>query len=116
MKRLRFYREETNRWYVDIPEWEGSKSDLEMVAGADTMLEYFSEGEDSVWLYISDEYFENSDYLSFQRMADEIGNGAFYVMKKYRGIELNLDLWLCDVTLFVLGKFPEKIYLSKSNY
>ena len=79
-------------------------------------LDYFAEGENSIWLYISDEYCENSDCINFVRMADEIGNGAFYVMKKYRGIELNLDLWLCNVTLHVLGKFPDKIYLCKSNY
>ncbi len=115
MKKLKFNKEENNRWYVDLPDWNGSKADLEMVYGADTMLDYFAEGENSVWLYVSDEYFENSDYLAFDRMATEIENGAFYVMKKCRGIELNLDVYLCDVTLFVLGKFPSKIYLSKSN-
>ena len=61
MKRLRLYKEEDNRWYVDLPDWTGSKSDLEMVAGADAMLDYFAEGENSIWLYISDEYFANSD-------------------------------------------------------
>ncbi len=40
MKRLRFYKEEDHRWYVDLHEWNGSKEELEMVMGADIMLDY----------------------------------------------------------------------------
>jgi len=35
-RKLKFYKEADERWYVELPEWEGSKADLEMVAGADT--------------------------------------------------------------------------------
>lgn len=115
MKRLKFYKESDNRWYVDLPDWKGSKADLEMVMGADTMLEYMSEGDDKVWVTLSEGEFENSDKLEFIRPAIEIQNGAFYKLEKYRGIELNLELWLCDVTIFVLGHFPETIYISTSN-
>jgi hypothetical protein len=116
MRTLKFEKEKDNRWYVVLPEWIGSKADLEMVAGADTMLEYMAEGEDSVSLCMSMEYFENSDKLEFVRPATEWQNGSFYKMKTYRGVELNLDLWLCDVTLFVFGIFPENIFISKSNF
>lgn len=115
MKRLKFYKEIDSRWYVDLPEWIGSKADLEMVAGADTMLEYMAEGEDHVWLTLSETEFENSDKLDFVRLATEWNNGAFYKLEKYRGIDLNIEIWLCDVTLFVLGSFPNVIYISKSN-
>lgn len=33
MTEFRFYKEETHRWYVDLPEWEGPKAALEMVDG-----------------------------------------------------------------------------------
>ncbi len=78
------------------------------------MLEYMAEGEDHVWLYICDECFEGSDHIKFKSLATEIGNGAFYLMESYKGIEINLDMWLCDVTLHVMGRFPEKIYLSRA--
>jgi hypothetical protein len=39
-------------------------------------------------------------------------SGATYHAELYRGVEYNLDLWLCDVTLFVLGEFPKYIYYS----
>jgi hypothetical protein len=43
--------------------------------------------------------------------CDSIKGGAYYLMKEYNGIEYNLKLWLCDVTLFVFNEFPEKIYI-----
>lgn len=115
MRKLKFYKEIDNRWYVELPEWEGSKADLEMVAGADTMLEYMTEGESEVYIYLSVDKFEGSDKLEFIRLATEIENGDFYKMNTYRGIELGLELWLCDITLFVFSEFPKTIYIS-ANY
>jgi hypothetical protein len=32
MRRMfKFYKESTGRWYVDLPEWEGEKAEIEMV-------------------------------------------------------------------------------------
>jgi hypothetical protein len=39
---LRFYRTTEDRWYIDLPEWKGSIADLEMIEGADTMLDKLS--------------------------------------------------------------------------
>jgi hypothetical protein len=113
--KLRFYKEKDNRWYVDLPEWEGSKAELEMVAGADSMLEYMAEGEAQVWIVLSEQEFENADKLEFLRLATEIENGAFYKLNKYRGIEIGLEMWLCDVTKFVFGDFPSIIFISPVN-
>jgi len=116
MRKFRFYKESDNRWYIDLPEWTGSKADLEMVAGADNMLDYMAEGNNEVHAYISEIEFECADVLKLKGLADDIGNGAYYFMKKYRGIEINLSLWLCDVTLFVFnGKFPEYIFIASTN-
>lgn len=114
MRRLKFYKESDNRWYVDLPEWIGSKAELEMVAGADAMLEYMAEGEDHVWLILSKEEFENADKLDFLRLATEIENGAFYKLQNYRGVEIGLEMWLCDVTKFVFDDFPKTIFISKT--
>ncbi len=82
-----------------------------MVAGADVMLEYMAEGEDDVKVYLSEDKFEGSDELVFISNADDIGSGAYYKLNDYRGINIDLKMWLCDVTLFVFGHFPEKIYI-----
>ncbi len=114
MRKFRFYKEGES-WYVDLPEWEGSKADLQMVAGADDMLNYMAEGNSEVDIYLSVEPFEGSDKLNFKELAGDIGSGAYYIMPIYRGIELNLEMWLCDVTLFVFkGEFPKTIYISST--
>ena len=114
MRKFRFYKETDNRWYIDLPEWTGSKAELEMVSGADAMLEYMAEGSNEVYAYISETEFEGSDTLQLKGLAIDLGNGAYYFMQKYRGIEINLDAWLCDVTKFVFnGDFPSRIFICK---
>jgi len=115
MKKLKFYKETSGRWYIDLPEWQGPKADLEMVEGADTMLNVLSEGNDHVWLILSEEEFDGSDKIEFIRMATEVNNGAYYSLKNYMGIEMNMQMWLCDVTKFVFGGFPEIIYMAKES-
>lgn len=107
MKCLKFYKEKDNRWFVDLPDWTGSKDDLEMVMGADTMLDYISPDESEVWLSMSEEPFDNHQYtLDFK---EEIYDGAFYTLK---GKNIELDIWLCAVTKFVFNNYPLKIYLK----
>lgn len=115
MKTLKFYKEIDGSWFVDLPEWEGSKADLQMVAGADTMLDMIAEGEKEVRLNLSEKHFNNSDVLEFKSMAEDLGNGAYYKFEKYKGIEINHDVWLCDVTLEVFGHFPKQIFISAVN-
>ena len=115
MKTIKFKREPDYRWFAVLPEWEGSKDELEMVLGADTMLEFLSEDNDEVSLCMSGEEFENSDKLEFVRFAVELNNGAYYKLSSFRGIEINIDMWLCDVTKFVFGSFPKVIYISVIN-
>jgi len=43
-------------------------------------------------------------------------NGATYRSKKYLNKNTNFKVWLCDVTLFVMNKFPDKIYFGEVEY
>lgn len=114
----RFYREENGNWYVDLPEWTGAKAELQMVAGADTMLELIGEKKPEVLLDIALESFPNSSELKLVRLEDiEIG-GGHYILNAYPEISstpLQHELWLCDVTKFVFdGQMPEKLFIKKS--
>ena len=118
-RRFRFYKETNGNWYVDLPEWEGTKAELQMVAGADSFLDILAEGEGGVHVVLSDEYFEGSDNLKIKELGRlegwELGEGAWYRLDSYKGIpHFNLDMWLCDVTKFVFGDFPKIIYFSVS--
>lgn len=113
VKDITFYQDPDTRWYVDLPEWTGKKADLEMVAGADTMLEYMSEGTGKVRVFISEKEIENYDKIEFLEETPDIG-GAYYMLKTYRGISINLKMWLCDVLRFVYnGTLPKELYITK---
>ena len=114
MRNFKFYKEETGRWYVDLPEWEGEKAELEMVSGADTFLEILSQGEQTVNVVLSTVPFDGSDVLEIQR-EDEIIGGGWYRLLEYMNIPYKLEMWLCEVTRFVFGELPKKIYFCKTN-
>jgi hypothetical protein len=116
-ERLRFDKE-FNGWFVDLPEWSGSKADLQMVLGADTWLDLLCDGEWYVWIVLSDKPFEGSEELkkiSDGWLYDEgCGSGATYKVESYMGIPFDIKMWLCDVTKFVFGSLPDTIYYKKS--
>jgi hypothetical protein len=115
MRSFKFYKDPEG-WFVDLPEWMGSKSDLQMVAGADSFLDILSQGSDEVWVCLSQTPIRDSDKLVFVKPGDleswELGEGAWYIMDTYQGIEYNIQMWLCDVTKFVFGDFPKIIYFK----
>ncbi len=108
---IKFYKEIDNRWYADLPELKVSKAELEMVSGADSMLDIVSENEMKVNLFLSLEEFEGSNEFKLLREDSDYG-GGWYLMEKYLGIELNREFWLCDVTKLVFGNMPKNIYFA----
>jgi len=116
MRNFKFYKEPNGEWFVDLPEWEGSKADLQMVAGADTFLEILSQGEQTVNVILSTTHFNGCEVLEMKYLGRiegwELGEGAWYELKTYMGLEYKLDMWLCDVTKFVFNHFPEKIFFK----
>ena len=107
--KLKFVKEKNNNWYIDLPNWTGRHSALQMVAGADTLLEIMSGGNNEVHVFVSDEDFDGSNRLDLVETC--WFNGADYKIKDYEGVPLNLDVWLCDVTKFVLVNFLRKFIL-----
>ena len=104
IRTFRFNKEEDNRWFVDLPEWEGEKDELEMVLGADIMLDILSEGNSVVDVLLSDEPFNHNFEMNFLR---EDSNGGWYL---FRSEFTELEIWLCEVTKFVFGGLPKTIY------
>lgn len=104
-----FYKEPDNRWYIHLPNYDGPKEDLEMVAGADTLLDIMSAMSDSVVLRMSEQPFEGATRLEMDNAPElNIGSGQYYVCDAY-----HMHVWLCDVTKFVFGYFPENIYVQR---
>jgi hypothetical protein len=87
-----------------------------MVAGSDTFLDILSQGEDIVFVTLSDVEFDGCEVLQFLRLGSlegfELGEGGWYFLNQYQGIDYCLEMWLCDVTKFVFGDLPNKIYFK----
>lgn len=128
-KTLSFYKE-SGIWYADLPAYLeaglGTKSNLMMVDGADTFLDYLSNETKKATLIISTETFEGYDaelnkmHIGMNKtLLDEIGHalvdyGAYYQVEQFRNNIINHQLWLCPVTEYVFeGGYPDKIFIKK---
>ena len=117
MKTLKFIK--TGRdWYIDLPEFleqGGSMGDLQMVEGADEMLEMMAAGKDHIRLTISREVFIGSDVLTLTERCDPIVGGGYYLMRQYEGQQINRTMWLCQVIEFVFGEIPSEIFVRREK-
>jgi hypothetical protein len=105
MKNLKFEKESDGKWYVVLPEWEGAHNELEMVAGADFLLDYLSKDKVTCELNVSEEPLENAIELVKDRNAS---GGAVYMVKN---CPIVAQVWLCHVTKFVYdGRLPDALY------
>jgi hypothetical protein len=105
-------------WYIDLPEYleqGGSIGDLQMVDGADKMLDLMAGNENTVTLLISKEQFDGADMLTLTEKCDPYIGGGYYIMKEYEGQEINQTMWLCQVTEFVFGDLPQQIYVKRER-
>jgi hypothetical protein len=130
---LKFHSEvggPVKRWYYDFPHWGFEKNNLEMVAGADTLLDYYADGQKEVTLeiYVSKELkwkhscnpefdtYKGEDLIKNAKFWDRLQLGRGYTgtnVTKENAIETK-TFWICPVTLFVLGRYPNYIYVRKT--
>lgn len=102
-----FERWEDGRWFVILPEWDGDQEDLEMVEGADKMLDSLTTDGMYSSLDISMEDPEDEDYFTLDIEAHD-EDGAFYNVigcDKFEG-----TIWLCNVMHFVFGDHPDRLF------
>lgn len=103
-----FRLESDNNWYADIARWPGSHAQLQMVAGADDFLDAVNADHNLggyVTLEVSANSFEGSDHLV---KTDQSNYGATYSIPS--GAYGRQRLWLCNVSRWVFGHHPDKIY------
>jgi 2C-methyl-D-erythritol 2,4-cyclodiphosphate synthase len=118
MQTHKFYKEDYGGWYIDLPQYleaGGSKADLAMVAGADTMLDIVAEGNNRVAITMATEPFEGADKVQLLKLCEPSVGGGYYLMSVFEGRAVNQEMWLCGVTEFVFGTMPEEIYLKRRH-
>lgn len=104
------------KWYCDVPGFPKELFEHTlMVGGANKFLEYYSHGETRIKTTIKianeidDNFFCGSRLYKTQ---STLTGGAFY-----RDPSGNFDeeIWLCPVTLFLFGKYPDRILIYRIN-
>ena len=81
------FNKEEGSWFIDLPEYieqGGSKADLIMVEGADTMLDIIANGNDTITVSIDEEPFSEADELELLELCDPIVGGGYYLMRLIR--------------------------------
>lgn len=111
---IRFYKNAKHEWYADIPEWGGEIADLQMVEGADDLLDWIAKDDVECRLLMSDASFQGGEMLNLVYVREEnLGGGGDYLLEKFKERIVNHKLWLCKVTEFVFNQLPERIYFKK---
>ena len=90
----------------------GSKGDLQMVEGADTMLDIISEGAEEISLVLDRAPFPGSDKLILTERCEPYIGGGYYNLPTFEGKGLNKTMWLCAVTEYVFGDLPNEIFIK----
>ena len=118
--RLQFNKEKNGCWYVDFPHWPFSHDNLAMVSGADKMLELLSDGDLLVKVSVipTNKQQQHEGYIELRQTEHSLLGGSTYqVMYEQFVNRFKRDtLWICPVTLFVLGQYPKFIYVNRTDY
>lgn len=125
------------RWYYDFKHWGFDKANLEMVAGADALCELYAKGNNEVTVDIiaTKHLLDPKDMKNYDLFIAEniiidgqTHQGSFiksqldkYLYgRDYTNVKTNvytnqtkvMTMWICQVTLFVLGRYPNYIYIK----
>ena len=105
---------EDNLWYIDMP-WPGDRYNLAMVAGSNKLLDYLCEEEDNNYVTVDvlprNKREEHEGFFECEQTASSLFGGSFYDVHGLEGF--TRDIWICPVTLCVLGHYPKYIYIKK---
>ena len=102
-----------DRWYIDMP-WNGNRGNLEMVCVADDLLSFLdTEKKHKVEIEVVPSYIykEMPEYLYCDQISKSMTGGSFYYVKDLEGF--SRKIWICPVTLCVIGEYPRYIYIKK---
>lgn len=112
---LQFNHEEDGKWYVNFPGWPFDHHNLMMVAGADKLCAYLSDDDEFAYVDVvpSKRQINMPGYACLVRGEHSLVGGSSYTATGLPGFKR--DIWLCPVTLFVLGQYPKYIYIKKGH-
>ena len=111
---IKFNHEDDGLWYVDFPNWPFDHHNLLMVAGADKLCAFLSDDDVTSEILVrpSSKRLQLEGYAELIQKDHSLTGGSTYEVRDLEGF--HRDIWLCPVTLFVLGKYPKYMYIKKA--
>ena len=131
---------DNNMWYIDMP-WPGDRYNLAMVAGSNHLLTFLdTKKENRVRVLVRPSKKKLSSMNVFVKPNEQNdaginsamarkgrmkSNGYFECVKQYSGLfagatykvngleGFTREIWICPVTLTVLGHYPQYIYIKQ---
>jgi hypothetical protein len=107
-------------WYADVPGWNDKLEDLEMIMGADVLLDALSNNGRFIRIQVSDQ--ELLDSIHFH-INEKIFGGTEYAPVGKIPHEINTidTIWLCSVNNFFWSgsrndEPPKDIYFKVTQY
>ena len=113
---LKFVHDD-NMWYIDMP-WPGDRYNLAMVAGSNHLLTFLdTKKENRVRVLVrpskKKKLTSMNGYFECVKQSSGLFAGATY---KVNGLEgFTREIWICPVTLTVLGHYPQYIYIKQMS-
>lgn len=103
-------------WYIDMP-WPGDRYNLAMVAGSNHLLTYLdTKKENHVRVLVRPSKKKRTDMTGYFECVKQYSGllaGATY---KVNGLpDFTREIWICPVTLTVLGHYPKYIYIKQMS-
>lgn len=116
------------RWYYDFKHWGFEHANLEMVAGADDLCDLYANGQNNVTVNIKcsekplscptticDEFIAEELPKEWTSWKDKLIYGRNYTHVDPNDEDKTTRMWICPVTLFVLGRYPKYLYIYKNT-
>ena len=108
------YEPADKTWYIDMP-WPGDRYNLAMVAGSNHLLTFLdTRKENRVRVLVRPSKKKQTSmggYFECVKQYSGLFAGATY---KVNGLEdFTREIWICPVTLTVLGHYPQYIYIKQ---
>ena len=113
---LQFNHEDDGCWYVDFPGWPFDHGNLQMVAGADRLCDCLSDDGNFAYINVvpSNRPLDMPGYACLVQGEHSLTGGSVYLVNNLPEVG-EKQIWLCPVTLFVLGQYPKYIYIKKNT-
>ena len=111
---IKFNHEDDGLWFVDFPNWPFDHHNLLMVNGADEMCAFLSDDDITTEVLVrpSNKRLQLEGYAELVQKEHSLTGGSTYEVHNLEGF--NRNIWLCPVTLFVLGRYPKYMYVKKA--